>query len=64
MLPLTVSAPLGMLQALIKEKFAATNAAIEAAHQTQRSWTVPDTGLKAALKERIYASFLPHYNVR
>ena len=53
-----------MVQTLIKERFIQVNGALEAMHQTQRAWTVPDTGLKAALKERIYAHFLPAYNVR
>ena len=52
------------MQALIKEKFASVNATLQALHETQRTWTVPDSGLKASLKERIYANFLPHYQVR
>ena len=51
------------LQTLIKERFVQVNSALEAVHQTQRAWLVPDTGLRAALKERIYANFLPAYAV-
>ena len=40
------------------------NAALEALHQTQRGWVVPDGALKAGLKDRIYSHFLPAYSVR
>ena len=39
------------------------NAALEALHQTQRGWIVPDAALKAGLKDRIYSHFLPAYSV-
>ena len=52
-----------MLQALIKDKFVQVNAALEALHQVQRGWVVPDSALKAGLKDRIYSHFLPAYSV-
>ena len=52
------------MQALIKDRFVQVNAALEALHQTQRGWVVPDSALKAGLKDRIYSHFLPAYSVR
>ena len=57
-------ASLRLAQTLIKERFIQVNGTLENMHQTQRTWTVSDTGLKAALRERICANFLPVYNVR
>ena len=50
-----------VMQVLIKERFTRVNADIAALHVTQKAWTIPDSTLRASIKEAIYTQFLPAY---
>jgi Exo70 exocyst complex subunit len=47
--------------ALLKDKAKGLNAAIEALHESQSQWTIPDPTLRMNMKDAISEDFLPHY---
>ena len=49
------------MQTVIKEKFRTLNQTIQALHEVQSAWIVPDSMLRRNLKDAIAEDFLPFY---